>query len=50
VTVEHARARYGVVLAADGSVHQEATARCRDTIRAERLAEAVPASELVADR
>jgi N-methylhydantoinase B len=51
VTVEHARARYGVVLAADGTgVDEAATARCRDTIRKERLAEAVPASELVADR
>jgi N-methylhydantoinase B len=48
VTVDHAGARYGVVLVADCSaVDEEATASCRETIRAERLAQAVPASELV---
>jgi N-methylhydantoinase B len=48
VTAEHARARYGVVLDADGTgVDEAATASCRETIRAERLAQAVPASELV---
>ena len=45
VTLEHARTRYGVVLDETG-VDEEATARCRQTIRAERLAQAVPASEL----
>jgi N-methylhydantoinase B len=50
VTVDHAGARYGVVLVADCSaVDEEATASCRETIRAERLAQAVPASELVTE-
>jgi len=50
VTVEQARARYGVVLLAAGSaVDEEATASCRETIRADRLAQAVPASELVTE-
>ena len=50
VTLEHARARYGVVLDAEGTgVDQEATARCREVIRAERLAQGVPASELVSE-
>jgi N-methylhydantoinase B len=50
VTPEHARARYGVVLVTDGSaVDEEATASCRETIRADRLAQAVPASELVTE-
>jgi hypothetical protein len=50
VTPEHARARYGVVLLTDGSaVDEEATASCRETIRADRLAQAVPASELVTE-
>src|SRR4029079_5905911 len=48
VTVEHAQARYGVVLDTGSTgVDEEATARCRDAIRAERLAQAIPASELV---
>jgi N-methylhydantoinase B/oxoprolinase/acetone carboxylase alpha subunit len=48
VTPEHARARYGVVLDAEGTgVDQEATARGREAIRAERLAQGVPVSELV---
>jgi len=50
VTLEHARARYGVVLDAEGTgVDQEATARCREVIRAERLRQGVPASELVSE-
>jgi len=38
------------VLVTDGSaIDEEATASCRETIRADRLAQAVPASELVAE-
>jgi len=50
VTREHARARYGVVLDTGSTgVDEEATARCREAIRAERLAQAVPVSELVTE-